>query len=205
VKRAALGFRAHSGWTAMVAVALEKESPLVLARRRLHLVELFTYQFRQPYHTAEKMPLDKAREFIAQTEAVARRLAYDAMRGIRQELRKQGYELQRAALLLASGKTLPSLEKILASHPLIHTADGELFREAISHACARCGFPAAGIKERELLGHAAKALRRKPTDLLRRATELGKPFGSPWSQDEKFSTLAAWLALHGASKPKPAV
>jgi hypothetical protein len=24
---------------------------------------------------------------------------------------------------------------------------------------------------------------------------LGRPFGSPWSQDEKFATLAAWLAL----------
>jgi len=35
----------------------------------------------------------------------------------------------------------------------------------------------------------------QPAVLLRRITELGKPFGSPWSQDEKFATLAAWLAL----------
>jgi hypothetical protein len=35
---------------------------------------------------------------------------------------------------------------------------------------------------------------RKPA-VLRRATELGRGFGAPWSQDEKFATLAAWLAL----------
>jgi len=29
---AALGFRAHSGWTALVAVSLEKDGPRVLLR-----------------------------------------------------------------------------------------------------------------------------------------------------------------------------
>jgi len=29
---------------------------------------------------------------------------------------------------------------------------------------------------------------------MRRATELGRSLGAPWSQDEKFATLAAWLA-----------
>ena len=28
-----------------------------------------------------------------------------------------------------------------------------------------------------------------------RLTALGKLIGSPWSQDEKFAALAAWLAL----------
>jgi hypothetical protein len=33
---------------------------------------------------------------------------------------------------------------------------------------------------------------------MRRVTELGRPFGSPWSQNEKFATLAAWLALRAS-------
>ena len=56
MKSAALGFRAHSGWTAVVALAVMQGAPSVLARQRLHLVETFAYEFRQPYHTAEKMP-----------------------------------------------------------------------------------------------------------------------------------------------------
>jgi hypothetical protein len=199
MKQAALGFRVHSGWTALVAVSLEKNAPVVLARQRVHLVDTFTYEFRQPYHTAEKMPLDKARDFVSSMQSEARRLAHRAILGLQSDLEKQDIALKSCGLILASGRPLPNLEKILASHALIHTADGELFREAIVHASARCDLSDFTVKERELLERAAKALRRKPSDLMRRVTELGRLLGSPWTQDEKFATLAAWLAL--ASKP----
>jgi len=197
MKQAAAGFRVHSGWAAMVAVCLEKGAARVLARERVHLVETFTYKFRQPYHTAEKLALAPAREFVAGVEKESQELAYRAMYGLRAESQKQGFELTRCALLLASGRTLPSFEKILASHALIHAADGDHFREAISCAAKRCGLESVGIKEKELLERAKKSLRVQPAALQRRLTELGKPFGAPWSQDEKFATLAAWLALRG--------
>lgn len=200
MKQAALGFRTHSGWTALVAVCVEKGAPRILARERVQLVETFTYRFRQPYHTAEKLELSEAREFVERVKAEAERLAYRAIRGLQSDLQEQGIQLVRCGLLLASGRTLPSFEKILASHALIHTADGELFRDALSCAGKRCGAEILGIKERELLESARQTLHVQPAVLLRRLTELGKPFGSPWSQDEKFATLAAWLTLRGISK-----
>jgi len=200
MKQAAVGFRVHSGWAAMVVVCVEKGTPVVLERKRIHLVNTFTYTFRQPYHTAEKMPLAEARTFIGQVEKEAKQLAQHMIRGMQSEFEKLEIRLTRGSLLLASGRPLPSLENILASHALIHTADGELFREAITHGCERCGLEIVGLKERELLECARKSLRAQPAVLLRRVTELGKPFGSPWSQDEKFATFAAWLALRGVSK-----
>ena len=198
-RQAALGFRVHSGWAAAVAVCLEKGGPVVLSRQRVHLVETFTYEFRQPYHTAKKMPPDEGGEFISRMQEEARRLAYRAICEVQSDLQKQGLKLTRCGLLLASGKPLPELDKILASHALIHTADGELFREAILHASARCGLRDFRVKERELLDLAGRAFRRKPADIMRRVTELGRSLGSPWSQDEKFATMAAWLGL-GASR-----
>jgi hypothetical protein len=199
-EQAAVGFRVHSGWAAAVAVSLEKGQPVVLARQRVHLVNTFTYEFRQPYHTAEKMLDGQAREFLSRIQAEARRLAHRAIREIESRTQEQGVTLTRCGLLLASGRPLPALEKILASHALIHTADGELFREAILHASARCGLGDFRIKEKELLDRAGDDLRLNSAVLLRRVTELGRPFGSPWSQDEKFATLAAWLALAASSK-----
>ena len=199
LKQATLGFRVHSGWTALVAVSLEKGAPVVLARERVHLVEIFTYEFRQPYHTAGKMLLGQARDFIERVRDEARRLAHRAIHGLQSDLQKQGIALKKCGLVLASGRPLPELEKILASHALIHTADGELFREAIVHAGARLGLRTEGIKERELLDQAGQVLRVQPAALMRRITELGRPLGSPWSQDEKFATLAAWLALTAPS------
>ena len=195
MKQAAIGFRVHSGWAAVVAVCLEKGAPVVLARQRVHLVETFSYEFRQPYHTAEKMLQGQAREFVLRMQEEARRLAYRAIREVATRTQEQGVKLTQCGLLLASGRPLPELEKILASHALIHTADGELFREALLHARARCGLKEFTIKEKELLDRAAAAFHCKPNVLMRRVTELGQSFGSPWTQDEKFATLAAWLAL----------
>jgi len=198
--QATLGFRVHSGWAALVAVSLQEDSPSVLVRQRVHLVETFTYGFRQPYHTAKKMPFDKARDFVSRMQSESRRLAHHAILGLQSDLETQGFTLKSCALILASGKPLPKLEKILASHALIHTADGELFREAIVHASARSGLRISTVKERELLDRAGQAFRMKPAALLEQVTELGRPLGSPWTQDEKFATIAAWLAL--ASNPR---
>jgi len=110
--------------------------------------ETFTYEFRQPYHTAEKMLLGQAREFISRMQAEARRLAYKAIGELASRTQEQGAKLTRCGLVLASGRPLPALDKILASHALIHTADGELFREALLHASDRCSLRDFTIKEK---------------------------------------------------------
>jgi hypothetical protein len=195
MKHAALGFRAHSGWAVLVALALERDQPRVLVRQRPRLVETFTYEYRQPYHTAGKMPLDRASEFVSRIESGARRLAEGAIRPVQTDLQKQGYELMCFGLTVSSTKPLPSLDKILRSHALIHTADSELFRQALIHASERCNVAAFTIKERALFAVAGKTLSIKKEDLIGRLTALGKTIGSPWSQDEKFASLAAWVAL----------
>src|SRR2546422_8831235 len=110
-REAAVGFRVHSGWSAVVAVCLEKGAPVLLARQSVHLVDTFTYEFRQPYHTAEKMLAGEAREFISRMQAEARRLAYRAVRELESRTHEQGVKLTRCGLLVASGRPLPGLEK----------------------------------------------------------------------------------------------
>jgi hypothetical protein len=195
MKKAAVGFRVHSGWSAIVAVFLEKSVPIVLRRQRAHLVKTFSYTFRQPYHTGEQLGFADAREFICGVRTEAEDLAYHALRAMQVDLEEQGYGLERCGLLLASGRPLPELQKVLQSHALIHTADGELFREALRSAAKRCGLQVMGTKERELLERCAEAFSLRPAEVLRRAKELGRGLGAPWSQDEKFATLAGWLAL----------
>ena len=105
------------------------------------------------------------------------------------------YELKCCSLLIASGKPLPGLPQILASHALIHAADGELFREALVHASKRCGIESFPTKESELLARAVHDLHLQPNELRCRLTNLGQPLGSPWSQDKKFAALVAWPSL----------
>ena len=195
MQKAAVGFRVHSGWTALVVVSVEKGLPVVLSRQRLNLVKIFSYKFRQPFHTAEKLPFANADKFISSVRTDAEQLACSALRAVKEQLKKQRYQLDRASLLLASGKALPDLEKILQSHALIHTADGELFRQVLHLACKRCGLELACARERDLLELCAQAFSIPAPELQRRVAQLGRSVGSPWSQDEKFAALAAWLAI----------
>jgi hypothetical protein len=193
--RAALGFRVHSGWTALVAVSLDGGEPQVLLRRRPHLVGTFTYEFRQPYHTAERGPRSEAAGVIAHAESEATELAAQAMEVAESDLRRIRCRLSSCGLLMASGRPLPDLAGILASHALIHTADGELFRNAVLGACRSRGVAAYTLKERALIDTASQALGLPADKLARRLTALGAGLGPPWSQDEKYAALVAWLAL----------
>jgi hypothetical protein len=168
---------------------------MILSRRRIHLVETFTYTFRQPYHTAQKMAPDEGRAFISQVEREAKRLAHRAIREVHKTLATQGYRITHCGLTLASGRPLPALPQILSSHAMIHTADGELFRRAILHAGTHCGLANTAVRERELLARAAEVLHIKPNALTRRIANLGRGLGPPWSQDEKLASLVAWYAL----------
>jgi hypothetical protein len=126
-------------------------------------------------------------------------MAYGAIGKLGLDLEQRGYKLSSGALLLASGRPLPEFEKILASHAMIHTADGELFREALTRASVRCGLQVLSVKEKELTGEAAHSFGLTEVAVLKRITELGRPLRAPWAQDEKYAALGAWLALSAGS------
>jgi len=173
---AALGLRAHSGWAVVVAVAAG--APVL--RRRIEMAPGTGMRARQPYHAAAEMKLDAARPFLGEAEAKAAGMATAGIREIIGELQGHGYRVARAAILLGSGKPLPPLDRILAAHPLIHTAEGVFFRDVLRTACRECNLAIRGIPEREL-----------PSDLLAKTAAMGKILGPPWTADEKLSAAAA--------------
>jgi hypothetical protein len=189
---AALGFRAHSGWAALVAVAGPAAEPIAILRRRVVLSEKTP---RQPFHAAEGQPLAAAEDLIGRSSEEAAQLAERAVKDVVAELRAMGHEPTACGLLLAGARPLPGLSAILASHALIHTAEGELFRDVLRQASRRCGLGLTEVRERELEAEASRSLRRPPAALQHRVADWGKALGSPWTQDEKRAALVAWLAL----------
>lgn len=193
---AALGFRVHSGWTAVTVVAGPRAAPRVLDRRKVELVTTFTYRYRQPYHTAAEMTPKEAAAFIPRCQIEARRLAGVALRTLQRDLNEKGHKIAVCGLLLSSARPLPGLSEILTSHAVIHTADGELFRNAIVDACKSWRLPVRPIKERELPACLAKEMELDGEAVKRLTADLGRGIGPPWRQDEKLAALAACLALY---------
>ena len=81
-------------------------------------------------------------------------LAAEAVREVIADTRQKGYEISTSCILTGSGRSIPALDKIVASHPLLHTAEGELFRNAIARACLNHGLPVVAVKEKELMARA---------------------------------------------------
>ena len=170
--RAALGIRSHSGWAVLVAATTSR----ILDRRRIEIADPAVPGSGQPFHAAEGLPFDQAETLIRKCRASSLLLATRAVSAC------LDYKVDRAAILFASGRPLPDLAAILRSHAIIHTAEGEFFREILVSACEQCGLPVMRIKERDLTDNPLIA-------------QLGRSLGPPWRQDEKRASLAAWAAL----------
>jgi hypothetical protein len=90
---------------------------------------------------------------------------------------------------------LPPLPQILASHPLIHTAEGEFFRTAVITACGKLDIPTTHVHEREIEELAKSAYGRRAASVSRKISTVGASIGPPWTADHKAAALAALLTL----------
>lgn len=195
--QAAMGCRVHSGWAALVLVAGPPDEPVVLDRRRIVIADPEIAGSKQPYHYVETWPLPKAQEYLNRCRRSTNRLAQGAFVAAVEEVRAKGQFVVGCGILTASGRPAPSLEEALSSHAMLHTAEGEFYRNAVIEASERCDVPVTRLKEKQLLTRAAEDLDISVAELQRRLTELGRPLGPPWTQDEKCATLTAWMVLAG--------
>jgi hypothetical protein len=203
VKRAAIGVRMHSGWGALVAVANDAGTVEIVERRRIVVATPETPGGKQPYHFAEDFELPKAETFLGIRFANSKRLALEAVREVIGELRDRQYRVIGVAVLLASGRPLPPLPKILASHALIHAAEGEFFREVFSKACEGLELPVTGIRERDLDERVRTTFGKAATRMLQQVSTMGRSLGPPWTTDQKTAALAALVVLAG-KRPRKA-
>ena len=109
----------------------------------------------------------------------------------------QGLE-PAACGLPRGGRAAPlALEAILASHSLVHAAEGALYRDAVRAAAAEAGMAVAEIPLKELAARASSALGVAARDMVPLLARTGKAAGSPWAKDQKDAYLAACVALAG--------
>lgn len=187
----ALGLAPHSGWAAAVVIGGSAQAPRVLARERLELADPTLEGSRAPYHAMQPLALPLAREALARYEAQAESLARAGLAAL---LDRTG-GARAAGILAGEGRAPADLAAILASHALIHTADGNHFRAALARSLEALDVPVFRVRPRELLARAAAALGRPEADLTARVAALGRELGPPWGADQKAAALLAWLLL----------
>jgi hypothetical protein len=198
---AALGFAPHSGWSVLVALGLEasEAQPRLLLRERIALSPSEDPESKQPYHAVESLPLEEAARRVADFLADAERRAYAAIAPLLASLAADGRRVVGAGILDSAGRRGASLEATLASHPLIHTADGDHFRSALAAASERCGLGVTRVRAKELQARAAEVLGETSEALGAALQSLRREAGPPWGADQKAAALLAWMVVKAGS------
>lgn len=187
------GFKAHSGWAALVVLGRQKDDVVVVDRRRIELVE--DEWARQPYHAAEGLKAEVARDLVKRGIDAAHKIAVREIRAALKRETDRENEVKACAVLVGSPMPGWSVDEILAVHFRMHKAEGVLFRDALVQAAKEFKIQAIEIPEKELWNHAEHELKTPANKLTAQMTTLGKAAGPPWGKDQKEAALAALIAL----------
>ena len=189
------GFAIHTGWAAAVLVGGDARKPLVIDRRRVTLCPEALP--RQVSHAVQDVPPAKA--------ALLVREVHEAVGGRTDEVIAELADIARDhGPLVAVGVTgfprdVPTLDKVLASHALLHLAEGELYRGAICDAADARGLTVVPIHPKEGIRETASAVGVPAEPFAQRLIDLRAELGAPWQADHRLATAAALAALHAAA------
>jgi len=147
-----------------VVVSGSLSRPEIVANTR---IEILDDSERFCFHMAESMPLAAAEKWIA----TARK---KALGNARRALTPLLADVSGCAIVAKEGAA-GSLDKVLASHPRIHTAEGCFYRDVLREACP---IPVRIVPPATL-------------DISR----IGKLAAPPGGRDQKLAALAAWTVL----------
>ena len=176
----AAGFKAHSGWAALVVIGSSRDGLVVVDRRRIELVD--ETWAKQPYHAAEELSPDEARLLVQRGIDAAHRIAKREMRAFVK--RSAGNEIAGCAVLVGTPMRDWTIEQILSVHIRMHKAEGVLFAAALIVAAKVCDLNVVAVPEKGLMLDGA-------------VVTLGKSVGPPWGKDQKSAASAAIIVLNG--------
>jgi len=193
--RAALGCKLHTGWAMLVALAGQPGELQVLFRGRMELLPRDESVPRFVYHEAAELSLPQATALVNSAREASQKAARLAIKEVLRELDSRGARADVCGVLSGSTPVPDDLSRILRSHPLIHAAEGALFRQAVAAACETCGLAITAAREREVWSRAAAAWSIAEPRLRKEVDALRASVGAPWSADHKTAAAIALLAL----------
>ena len=195
--RAALGFKVHTAWAALVAVSGTPDHLALHMRRRVELLPANGSIPPHVYHEAAELPLSRAADFVERAQESALRAAGAALADALQELRSNGVQVVCCGLPTGSSEMLEGLDlsAILKVHARVHAAEGILYQRAIIAECADCELPVTATREREMWFLASRAYGIREARIKAAIDGVRKEAGAPWTADQKTAAVAAFIAL----------
>jgi hypothetical protein len=187
-----IGLRAKTGRAIAVVLGGSSDSPRVVSKLEVKLVDPKSPATSQPYHEVMDLPRVDSERAVRKSAAAIEAIAQKAIAGLIKELQGQGMKVCGAGIV---GSKDRDLSRIGNYHIRAHAAEGLLFRRVLDLAADTNGLTRRTFPDRELDQIAATELGLSIAVLKRKVNDLGRLLDAPWRADEKKAATAAWLVL----------
>jgi hypothetical protein len=188
MNQVALGLKVRTGKAALVALSGPAADPRVVGKTMIQVA--FTFEEGAVFHAAQELPTAKARAHVERAKTRFTKLAREELSAF---VAKIGADIAAVRVAAPAAKRLPPLEKVVKSHPLVHAAEIELYRDVFATASEALGMPPKRVDASAQ--SVAAALRCTPARITKQLATMGKASGRPWAAEQKEAALAAWLGL----------
>lgn len=192
-----IGLRAKTGRAIAVVLGGSSDSPRVLSKLEIKLVDPKVPATSQPYHEVMDLPWAESQRAVRKSSTAIEAIARKALAGLIKELQSQGLKVYGAGVVGAKDR---DLARIGNYHIRAHAAEGLLFRRVLDLAADASGLKRRTFPDRELEQIATTELGLQSAVLKRKLNDLGRLLDAPWRAGEKQAATAAWLLLPARRK-----
>ena len=184
----------HTGWAHLVCVSAHDNVPSVVERLKVSLIDRGLPT--QPYeHETRTMPPEEAQELVARVNQSVSACTSRVLDRVVTELAP----VCTVVALAIRQPPFPSIPKsvaaVHASYPLLCSADGMMYQQAICRAARRLKLAVQLCKRGEEDARAAEQLAVTPEEVDAFVAGPGRPAGPPWTQEHRRAFAAGIAAL----------
>jgi hypothetical protein len=173
--------------------------PEVVFRGRAELGDPAGRVRRNVYHAARALELAAAAALVEAAKRIAAEQATAAFERTVRQASDEGAVVRSCAVVVGTFPGGARLESILASHALVHAAEGRLYQGALLQSAESCGLATIAVPRRSIWEEGESALGVARDELRQWIDQLRREVGPPWAEDQKLAALAAWIALARSS------
>jgi hypothetical protein len=173
--------------------------PEVVLRGRAELGDPRGRVRRNVYHAARALEPAAAADLVEAAERIAAERAADALGRALREATDEGAVVRSCAVVVGTFAGDARLETILASHALVHAAEGRLYQGALLQAAESRRLDTIEVPKRSIWEQGEASLGIARDELRQWLDQLRREVGPPWAEDQKLAALAGWIALARSS------
>ena len=184
----------HAGWAHVVCVAARGQTPEVIDRRRVTLIDqgLPTLPY---HHDTLTMREDDANTLIARVRRSIAARTSDALTCVVTEL-APAHAVVALAIREPPFPDLPETVAVVRnSYRLQCAADGMMYQMAVCRAARQLGLDVQMYRRGDETSRAADRLGVTVREIEEFVSRSGRPAGPPWTQEHRRAYAAAMVAL----------